>query len=71
MSRRRPTHQEQYYQSIEQDQERARYRTFLETNGYENTPHHANLYTNRQGYTRDKARETIIMLAGDLPPFYD
>jgi hypothetical protein len=71
MSKRRPTHQELYYQSIEREQERERYNQFLETNGYDNTPDNANLYTNRQGYTGNKARETIMMLAGSLPYMYD
>lgn len=71
MSRRRPTHQELYYRSIEQQQEREKYRIFLETNGYDNTPQHANLYTNQQGYSGNKARDTIIMLAGELPYMYD
>lgn len=71
MSRRRPTPQELHFRSMERQLERERYRLFLEANGYDNTPHHANLYTNQQGYTGNKARDTIMMLAGDLPYMYD
>lgn len=71
MSRRSPTPQELYYQSIERQQERERYNQFLNENGYENTPDNACLYVNRRGYVGMQARDTIIMLAGDLPYMYD
>lgn len=71
MSRRRPSQQELHYQSIEREQERARYNQFLQDNGYENTPHHADLYVIGRGYVGMKARDTIEMLAGSLPYMYD
>jgi len=71
MSRRRPSPQELYYQSIERDQERERYNQFLQDNGYDNTPHHAHLYVMRMRYVGMKARDTIEMLAGSLPHMYD
>lgn len=71
MSRRRPSVQELTLRSIERTQERERYETFLQSNGYENTPHYAHVYTMRQGYSGQKARDTIILLAGSLPEQYD
>lgn len=71
MSRRRPTPQERYYQSIEREQERERYNQFLQDNGYENTPENAHLYVLRMRYVGMKARDTIEMLAGSLPYMYD
>ena len=71
MSPRRPTPQKLYFQSIERQQERERYNEFLNSRGYENSPDSANLYTISRGYTGMKARDTIIMLAGELPYMYD
>lgn len=39
--------------------------------GYENNPHNANLFVNRKGMVGMIARDTIVALAGELPPFYD
>ncbi|MFV9065704.1 hypothetical protein ABQ366_11035 [Serratia fonticola] len=69
MSRKSPN--QLYWESIDRQRLVDEYNGFLQENGYENNPHNANLFVNRKGMVGMKARDTIVALAGELPPFYD
>lgn len=60
-----------YWESLDRERLVDEYNSFLNDNGFENTPHHADLFVTRKGMVGMKARDTILALSGGLPPFYD
>lgn len=60
-----------YWESVDRQRLVDEYNSFLSDNGYENTPHHADLFVTRKGMVGMKARDAIEALSGGLPPFYD
>ncbi|HIE1305181.1 TPA: hypothetical protein ACXJRF_000028 [Serratia marcescens] len=69
MSRR--NHNDVYWETVSRGNIRDEYERYLTENGLEQSAHNAEIFTMYKGMVGMEKRNTIIELAGVLPPFYD